>query len=314
MAHHNQNKERVRGWTFTDYKFLDWASIYDEGKLQYILYGDEICPTTKRRHFQGYLFSKAKVSMKMVKKITHCNSIHLEPAKTCRQAIDYCKKDKVVTEYGKEPIQGRRSDIEKTIACIKTGATMQQVKELHGPCVFKYTRNTLKFIELETQQRAETEPRRNIFVEVLWGEPGVGKTALADAENPGAYSTTGAMIGKGWWMGYDRHKTVIVDEYKNQCKIKYLLGLTHEKKSQIETKGGGTYAEWTKIVFTSMYHPRFWHMRCPDTERYALMRRFDSVREIEPWWERGGVERPAPKVQYELAKQEIYGHIFMEDK
>lgn len=77
-------------------------------KFQYIIYGKEICPTTKKKHLQGYCYFKNAKSMSAVKKIFKDNAIHLEPAKgSVAQNIKYCSKEGDFWLWVTRPFKGK---------------------------------------------------------------------------------------------------------------------------------------------------------------------------------------------------------------
>lgn len=119
----------VRNWCFTSYKM---PNILDTGYIQYYIYQEEECPSTKRRHWQGYIEFKDKQSIRGIKLLFNDMTIHLEPRKgTQEQAIAYCSKlDTRIKEpviFGVPKKQGKRSDIEEIMQDIEEGATMKEI-------------------------------------------------------------------------------------------------------------------------------------------------------------------------------------------
>ena len=55
--------ERFRAFCFTNYKLdNDYQKVIDKEKCAYICYGDEVCPSTKRKHHQGWAYFKNQKS------------------------------------------------------------------------------------------------------------------------------------------------------------------------------------------------------------------------------------------------------------
>lgn len=107
-------------------------------KATYIIYGIEICPETKKEHYQGYMEFDGQIRFGQLKKIFP--KMHIEQRKgTQKQAIEYCKKDGKVYEYGEKKEQGKRNDL-RDIAetVIKKG--VQAVIEEHPEEFIKYTK------------------------------------------------------------------------------------------------------------------------------------------------------------------------------
>lgn len=73
------------------------------------LFGEEICPTTNRPHFQGYWHTNGKKGLRFtaIKEIFNeepFNTIHFEPCKGSKaQNEKYCKKDKIYHQYPEPP-------------------------------------------------------------------------------------------------------------------------------------------------------------------------------------------------------------------
>jgi len=86
----------ARAYCYTAYvkPALQIKTDTDTVKVLYHVFGIEICPTTKREHYQGYIEFSSPVRISRVKKFFNDNTIHLEKRKgTSLQAINYCKKD-----------------------------------------------------------------------------------------------------------------------------------------------------------------------------------------------------------------------------
>ncbi len=107
--------QRFRSICFTSYQN---EITYDQEKVQYIVFQREICPDTKKEHWQGYCELKSQMRMKAIKKMFNDNTLHIEDRKGSQeQAITYCKKDDTRKsgeephEYGEPKKAGRRSDL-----------------------------------------------------------------------------------------------------------------------------------------------------------------------------------------------------------
>ena len=51
------NPKRCRNWCFTSFEKIHVKKIYEDQKdiIRYICVGDEICPKTGKKHYQGWL-------------------------------------------------------------------------------------------------------------------------------------------------------------------------------------------------------------------------------------------------------------------
>lgn len=82
-------------WTFTDY---DMGAEYPLENFTYLGYGEEVAPTTQRRHRQGFCETKKKVTRSgLLKWLKGC---HVEPCKGNReQNMEYITKEGKVFEH-----------------------------------------------------------------------------------------------------------------------------------------------------------------------------------------------------------------------
>lgn len=143
-------------WVFTLHNYEDsdinWFNNYD---FQYIVYGKEECPTTGRKHLQGYFQLKkpAKIlSFPPFKNTPDCDedatplcrSKWFRPAYgTDEEASKYCKKDGDFFEQGeRKPHKGKgcRSDLQGLKDAIDDGKTYEEIcAEFFGACA-RYNR------------------------------------------------------------------------------------------------------------------------------------------------------------------------------
>lgn len=76
----------------TSYK-VDWKGPKQSSELRYFVAQLEVCPSTQKKHWQGYLEVTKKMRFSMVKKLLEEPTAHLEPRwGTQAQAIEYCTK------------------------------------------------------------------------------------------------------------------------------------------------------------------------------------------------------------------------------
>lgn len=125
-----KRQSRHRDWCFTAYAEID---IYDMEQVQYMIYQKEICPKTKREHFQGYIEMKTQFNLKQMKELFGDKTIHLGARLgTQQQAIDYCCKSESAVEgtlkmYGMKKRMGARSDLDAMVDMIESGMTGREI-------------------------------------------------------------------------------------------------------------------------------------------------------------------------------------------
>lgn len=98
---------------------------------KYLVVGKEVCPETKKVHYQGYLELSKPVSMKALKAWLCQETVHIEPRKgTAAQAADYCKKDGEFEEFGTMSKQGKRNDLEVMREMVRDGAEDHEIVDV----------------------------------------------------------------------------------------------------------------------------------------------------------------------------------------
>jgi len=95
-------------WCWTLHEFVDnnggtnWTAVdtslqnaVNERTLRYVIFQAELCPTTNRKHLQGYLECGQQRTMRQVKAMIGDDRVHLEirMSNTAEAAITYCRKD-----------------------------------------------------------------------------------------------------------------------------------------------------------------------------------------------------------------------------
>lgn len=125
---------RSRDWCFTSFE-VQGPEL--KGGATYICQQKEICPTTKKVHFQGYAEFKEKMSLSGLKKLFG-EKIHWGARRgTQSQAIDYCKKSETAIEntfceLGKKKEQGNRSDLDAILNAMEDGWTTADILREFG--------------------------------------------------------------------------------------------------------------------------------------------------------------------------------------
>lgn len=284
---------RVFNYIFT---FHDYTPEDEERlallEFQYLLYGHEICPDTKRPHLQGYV---------QMKKQTYFSTLNDYFEKRCwwypaRGGLEsqeiYCKKggDNIVElgtarSTGKFGQPGGNQPGSSTVA-----QRMEKNKRLfeedldilHRDGVIahcqvravKNARNDLyEAIRRKNKPKTIDGPFKNLW---FWGPPGCGKSYTARMDYPDAYLKN---LNK-WWCGYDGHETVLMEDFDRDTDahlIQKMKQWADRYPFDAEVKGGSTgVIRPQRIVVTSNYHPKeIWG----DNEKSLgpILRRFKVV-------------------------------------
>lgn len=263
---------RHRNYCFTSYI----GKIPFSDDMKYLIQGEETCPTTGRKHIQGFTIFKYAKQINVVIKIG--KGIHWEVCKgSIEENIKYCKKENNYTEEGEAPKgQGHRSDIKSIVTMISEGCSNREILNEHGDKALRIYRG----IEWARKEIAPSK-RRNweMDVRIYYGKPGTGKTRAAwDEFGESLYPK---MKGK-WWDRYNGEETVLIDDFDpNNCfnlEYDFYLKLLDRYPMIVENKGGSIEFTSKRIIITSNFNPNGW-WECKEN-RDAFFRRIKEIREF----------------------------------
>ena len=276
---------------WTDNGFQDKLRAAGEEHIKYLIMGREVCPGSKRLHWQGYVEFDKTVRMAGVKKIFGTDKVHLEKRMGTRQeARDYClktaKEDEIfeIGEFGKGG-QGKRTDIEDLKTAIKEGKSTLELFD-EQPAMWRVTRSAGMYKHLVELKQEREKGYIKKDVQVYWGPTGCGKTRKAFEENPGAYMLNQSPTGC-WWDGYDGEECVIIDEFRGWIPFAQLLRITDGYPCAVPIKGGTVTLRAKKIVITSNLPPHEWYpgVQCLEDggidkllRRVSILNRMETVK------------------------------------
>lgn len=241
-------------------------------------------------HIQGYVEFTNRVYRNAVARIEQLSTAHLEVARgNFRQNLTYCTKDE-----GREDGphywpdmgawaaagQGRRSDIEGAIECLKRTREMTTVADEHGAVFVKYGRG-LK----DLQRTLNLAPaRRSDRITTIWmcGPPGTGKTYWAEQNYPEGEECFYKNEGK-WWDGYAGQETVVFNDFDSSWfTLGTLKRILDTAPMNVETKGGMIPLLATTFIFTANKHPKKLYAKALAKQGWTpgnpLYRRFPDIR------------------------------------
>jgi len=248
---------KSRNYCFTSYEHdggLIWERAGERWAaptgISYIIWGNEVCPTTGRAHKQGYLELTGPLGLSGVKRLLATNSIHLETRKgTAAQAIEYCKKDGDWEEHGEAKAQGKRSDLEAIKKHIDKGMSSLEIAEAHWPKWVIYRRSfdeyrTLKGLD---EVRDKSNAPKVIYIH---GPSGCGKTRFAIEAGATCVDFNGKFM-----LNYNGEKTVLFDDVDRDMfpNRSVMLRLLDRYPMKVEIKGGSVQWLATTIYMTSNY-------------------------------------------------------------
>lgn len=270
-------KQRIRGkhWCATinnpiDEDYSQFADI--EELTTYYIYGKEV-GSSGNFHLQCYIAFKRVTDLNKLKQMWPRGHFELMACKKPKTAADYCKKgcqsheewSKLGTkgpnfglrasfmEYGTIPeSQGEKGA--KATQDMWNGVIDSALKgefENIPPHILIPHYSQLKKFHFDNQlPPPSVDELQN---EWIWGEPGIGKSRRARAENPSIYDK---MLNK-WWDGYEGERTVLLDDFEIEHKIfgHHLKRWCDHYSFPAEIKNHVKQIRPQKFVVTSNYHP-----------------------------------------------------------
>lgn len=271
---------RHRNWMitiFNEEEFNNGLSVIKH-TVDYVCGQWELCPTTKKKHFQGYIEINKPMTMYAIKKLIKTPTAHLEPRLgTQEQAISYCTKDDTSTgervEWGEKKQQGKRTDLEIAIDLAEQNIPICEI--IHeNPKYLRY----MKYLK-EYQQdwiALHPMPREPPTVEVLIGETGSGKTRYVEEKEEILYKVQETSSNTMFFDGYQGQEAVLIDDFKGNIRFNFLLQLLDRYNLRVNTKGGTTNWCPKRIYITSNYEPHEWYPNLKVWEIAPLLRRITA--------------------------------------
>lgn len=244
-----------------DYVFTSWnePEFDRDGLIRYIGWGIEQCPTTDRKHWQGFVIFNRTHRVPGAKRIiSGGDGCHLESRRgTRQQAIDYCRKCGDFFEWGKLEKYNQKELLSMSIENIKEIDPLFYVRSYRG---------------IEKYKTIINKEFRKLNVEWIWGEPGSGKTRYV-MEQDDIYKIDPPYI---WWDGYTGQKNLLIDDFEDfMLSRSTLLNILDGYVLRLATKGSHCYANWESVFITSNKPPDAY--MCWGK---ALSRRITTIREL----------------------------------
>ena len=269
------HRGRNRNWCFT--MFIDEGTTKPfkradgQDNIAYISFQVEVCASTGRRHYQGYVELHQQQSLSFVRALwpragQTTNNAHWEPRRgTQAEAIKYTSKPETAEEGTYEEIGEKRGPdavgvMQQFIAAVqaKEVGTYRDLCVRYPTIAIQYQRSASEFITTVNPPTCAHELRQ-VRVILLWGDAGCGKTYRAF--NEFAPKDEVFWFNGKWWDYYDpaKHKVAIVDEMNgSKMTIADFLRLTDDYPYIVERKGASIYLNVHTFVFTSQTHCKDW--------------------------------------------------------
>jgi len=278
---------RQRGFVFTIFEPEKYPERLERLKAlsKYGVYGVETCPTTGRKHLQGYIYTHEKISQQAMRNKcrTKEGSFFVEEQSkysTIQQAVDYCKKEKQWTEWGICPAEPGRAK--------KQAINWQQALDFSKKGEFEKVDPRIHFLhrdKMEKHHSIASSVNIKTLTELdnywLYGPAGSGKTQYVyNTYNPN--EEEGILYIKGdnkWWDLYNGEPNVLVDDFaqRDRDSVRAMKHWGDKYAFMAESKGvTGRKIRPQRLLVTSNYHPRDIWTNHQDLE--PIMRRFKIIK------------------------------------
>jgi len=267
-----------RNWCFTSYDLDLKARLEVElpTEIYYIIFQEEECPTTKKKHLQGYVELRVPHRIPAIRRLLGDPAVHVERRKGNRdQAREYCRKeDSRVSgpwEFGawRAVTQGARSDLAAIRLLVDAGARSMDIARNDFAV---WARNHRAIDAYIGMRDARVRELRNVAVIHVSGDTGSGKSWWAYHHHEDAYRLAPPAHNGGpiWFDGYDGQSTLIIDDFDGWIGYRRLLTLLDPYPCALGVKGATVWARWTTVIITSIVGVYAWY---PERGSQELERR-----------------------------------------
>ena len=239
----------ARRFVFTCYS-VETPLVFTSDTVRYAVWQREVCPTTGRRHFQGYIVMMKSVRFSAVKALLPSGA-HVEIANGDDESNEkYCTKEDTRDVDGgpfrfgtRETVgRGKRSDLIAVKEMLDKGASELEIADAH------FAAWSHGYRAFERYKRLKETPRAWLMnCEVHVGVPGSGKSRQCFDRFPTGYWKQRSM----WWCGYERHESVVFDDFYGWLPYDLILRICDRYPLNVESKGGQINFCAKTVIFTS---------------------------------------------------------------
>nr|QKV51147.1 putative replication associated protein [Crucivirus sp.] len=275
----------VFGHTLTDL-------IYFKDKLEcrYLVCGKETCPKTGKVHIQGYVEFDNPIHFETCRnKLSNGGRLtpHIEKAiYDGEKNTKYCTKEGVYFIRGEMGKQGKRNDIEECYRMLKEGKSMFEIADDENRfgvwCKYRGGMREFKQLLIKKQEQSmKFEDYIPPCIIYITGGSGMGKTFSTYKIYWPFYVK---MANDEWWDAYDDEPTVLIDDFRGEIDLSYMLQLLDKYPGRTgRIKGSSVPLSTIKtIIITSEKEPEEWYSsfdkeELKDGKRLNLRRRADLI-------------------------------------
>ncbi|AJD07544.1 replication-associated protein [Sewage-associated circular DNA virus-25] len=274
-------------WVFTVNNPGAWRPHYDVTAMQFLVFQMEQ-GASGTPHIQGYVRFTHPKKLEAAKRALVCEEAHMEIANGNEgQCIDYCTKEDTRIGgpwvYGTQKRdagrKGSRSDLQAVAeAAQKPGVSMRQLAREFPAQVIKYSQQIERYMALVED---EVPIERDIFVHVIWGPTGTGKTHRVRHGIPqrDLYVVNGK--GRGCFDQYAGQKALVLEEFEpNEWSINEVKTLLDKWTCPLNARYSNKTARWTQVFITSNSDPMSWYQLWLPADLAAFQRRLTRITHV----------------------------------
>lgn len=257
-------------------------SLTDTGRVRFIAYGEEVCPSTGTLHYQAYIVGyKPLRRSQLVRWLGEGHHFSIMRG-TLKQNDEYCSKEGSFHKLGDEPKQGERHDLIGFKRGLDEGKSALDVSEedLHFGTYVKFHKGLEKYEHYVRGKKIRldrTQPK--VYLRI--GETNLGKTRWLDEQfgrlgwafMPNPTST--------WFITRTAaySDTVVIDDVgpTKVPQVEAFLNWTDRYPIEFNSKGDHYWFHPKNIVITSNCHWTKWWSHIEPAHLAALRRRFYRI-------------------------------------
>lgn len=248
----------------------------------YLVYGDEVCPTTGRCHMDFYYempdSRKIKTELKKFNKFFGQGFYSLYIARgSAGENFDYSSKDGSWAQHGEPAKDGQRHDLKEACAEISAGRLTSETIVSNNPELYHTYGRTLEKVEdLYLRQQHRTEAP---WVTWIYGPTDAGKShfALKDFTPSTHYIWRN---DNGWQDAYRQQQTVVINDFRGEIPYNELLQLLDKWPYYVKRRHREPMPFTSnRIIITSSLHPAsVYNRRLVEDNIAQLLRRIELKR------------------------------------
>lgn len=281
-----ETRKTIRSIVITDHTVLEYDYAGLKAKLRYLAYAEETCPTTGKKHLQGFAYAWKPMRFAAWKKLFP--GAHVEEMRGCfRENSAYCSKEGNLVEFGEKPNEnGKTCVVNAFMAGLTAGKPLREVATDadHMETYCRYRNGIKDLINFEREKEILNGGFLQPELYIRIGPAGTGKSRwVFDKYGYANVTTMYTYQGGKFFVPCNVTDVVLFDDVQAGSIIPLALfkSLTDGHPKRVETKGGEVLWRPKVIVFTSNSHPFDWWPNLSGLDKEALERRITKIEMVE---------------------------------